>query len=414
MDLALRSLTSSAVALTTSQALNQTAGTCHTYGPNEQHPGYVFGRYVFRPFLDQMSLYSSRFLNVAVWGVQILDAKLTNLVSFIPGASAQSVQSDSAGKEVAIVQSELRVTKVLVAIGVDPANYVQLIQHFSPDQKVLMVQDEALNRNFQRFHQIIIGLTRYVAEQSATYQVYKEEAIRSCQTLKYLEGDLDNILADLQQLGKGARLSPTCDRKYVLTIPTFDKQFKPLRKRSFQEITTYTISPAKREQIPLLIDEDQVRAIDDLCVNSNYVEKAIIIYLTNMGGMLQAFDVGENSEFSYEQFRSLFSNETMEIFGAQVASMQRNIEAGITTAEEIVGNFVERQHEEARRSIFRKIHQIYRLHSTMINRGTHEISLLDEENGLVRSWEVIHKGYVRNSVSFKFRVGEPDPKRDEL
>lgn len=121
-----------------------------------------------------------------------------------------------------------------------------------------------------------------------------------------------------------------------------------------------------------------------------------------------------NSEFSYEQFKSLFANKTIEIFQAQIEAMQKNIETGVTTAEEIVRDFVDPQHEEIRKSIFRKIHEIYTLHSEMIDKGTHEISLLDDDDGLVRSWKVIHKGNIYNSVSFKFRVGIPDPQHDEL
>ena len=42
------------------------------------------------------------------------------------------------------------------------------------------------------------------------------------------------------------------------------------------------------------------------------------------------------------------------------------------------------------------------------------IVLLEQENGLVKSWKVIHKGNLYDSVSFKFRLGVPEPQHDEL
>lgn len=376
-------------------------------------PATVVGERILGPLCHAVFETSSHVYHHLQRGFLHLDKGLSNLFNFIPGASAES-QSVPNGNQALVYVDNLKASRVLHQVAIHPEGYSKFCANLSAKNSIKLLKNDTVQDNFQEFHEIFIRLADYITDKASNYNTYKFNLSESCRSLKYLERSLKRIKEDLETNKEKSIFSPTSNRILVLTLPEYSSDFRfKIKESNFYESERHYLASATTRVIAPLLTEADLLEIDQEC-NENPAEAALLNHLSQLGATLSAFNLKD--DFTYEDFVEMFSTQVIKILKSQVIKIQQNLDKGVESVEQIVARVTKDYEKTLQHSMNHKIHLIYTEHQKIINSlsGKQLTVTAQLNDGLVTCWDVKDVGLFYNSLSFRFRVGDAAPLKDEL
>lgn len=379
-------------------------------------PAYVIGEQILRPLIDGSFRYCRQLFNVVKGGLKSIDQRISNFLTpfpFVSAAHSSLNQAKDTVKSDYLAVKPLKLTKVWTAIGVDPETIYSFIKNLSPTDKKLIEKDFTLNHNYQEFHAIFLDLAEYISKKSAEYMAYQGTVVNVCENFRYFESDLDYILHDLQLNREKSKFSPSSKKAYVLIFPEYSKDFKKTTKEGglYQIEGCLKGYPQKNRPQKLLTTQlmtAERTKIREICYD-NPVEAALYGHLSQMGGLLNIFNVHET--YTLDQFKKLFGNKSIEVLRKHVSLLKKNLNKGLGKLEHMITSYTQSLYKDSFDRIHGKIHQIYQQHHEIIGSSSEQRLTVkaQTQTGLVSNWDVESIGSSCDTLSFRFRVGEIEP-----
>lgn len=386
----------------------------------ETSPAYIFGRIVVRPAIDAGISALSWSYELARCTLSALDRRVSALWPAFPGASAEEVKEHKDNKVVrldgnqkALVLSKEEIAQSLVhvqifqAIAINPANYGPFVSRLTVKEKIDLAKNQEVNKNFHEFHSVILDLTQFVLKKSNKLGDFATNLKDTCKNLEITKRRLGNILDDIRQSQLTSHYAPSASqkRRFVLVPFKHDDKYKVLRDPQLWEILPHLISDATKNQLSM-ISGFSANDIDASC-NTDPLLQAVLVSVEQLGALMRVFNPEQG--WTYQDFKDLFSDESINNFKENIESIKANIESFLKTVDDVATKIASEKFAKLESEVNGALNDIYNEQNGLIKQisGTSMAArVLSQHAGHVTSWEFYSTGITGETLHYRFRVGD--------